>query len=112
MAGKPDVRVVLKSKATGASITLCSFWTQDGDRPSGGLDRRIKRIKVEWEDQDGTTHTELVINAGKESSHYANLWQDAPGQAPARTPARPATTKARPPADLPPDDGGDDSIPF
>jgi len=113
MAGKPDVRVVLKSKSTGASITLCSFWSKDGDRPSGGLDRRIKRIKVEWEDQDGTTHTELVTNAGKESSHYANLWMDAPGAAPARPAPAKAHPYRKPAADLPPDDGSDgDPYPF
>lgn len=106
---KPDTRVTLKSKATGASITLASFWT-DSERPSGGLDRRIKRLKVEWEDQDGTTHTELVTNAGKDSSHYANLWQDAPN-APARAPTKAAPRKA---VELPPDDGDfiDNDTPF
>lgn len=68
---RPDTRIVLKSKEGGHSITLAAYWT-DGERPSGGLDRRIKRLKVEWEDQDGT-------NAGKESTHYCNLWADSPG---------------------------------
>lgn len=108
MAGKPDTRLVLKSKETGASITLASFWT-DGERPSGGLDRRIKRLKVEWEDQDGTTHVETVTNAGKDSSHYCNLWADAPQTQ--RTPQR-QQAERKPAADLPPDTFDDSDIPF
>jgi hypothetical protein len=72
---RPDTRIVLKPKKGEGTITLASFWT-DGDRPSGGLDRRIKRLKVELE--DGTVL--LVINSPKEATtHYCNLFRDQPG---------------------------------
>lgn len=73
---QPDIKIVLKNKS-GGNIQLAAFWT-DGERPSGGLDRRIKRLKVEWEDQNGELHTETVINNGKDSTHYCNLWNGPP----------------------------------
>jgi hypothetical protein len=72
---RPDTRIVLKPKRGERTITLASFWT-DGDRPSGGLDRRIKRLKLELE--DGTIVQ--VVNSPKEATtHYVNLYRDQPG---------------------------------
>lgn len=69
---KPDTRIVLKAtQHGGGTITLASFWT-DGDKPSGGLDRRIKRLKVELE--DGTVV--LVSNEHGAKSHWCNLYRD------------------------------------
>lgn len=112
MAGgtKPDTKVLLKNKSTGKTIQLAAYWTHDGPMPSGGLDRSIKRIRIEYEDRDGVTHTETIDNRVKETAtHYCNLFvvkDDAPARAPAKAPAR------KPAADLPPDDMADDDIPF
>jgi hypothetical protein len=76
MAGgqRPDTRIVLKpAKGEGGTVTLAAFWT-DGDRPSGGLDRRIKRMKLELE--DGTIVQ--VDNTKGSLSHYVNLYLDRP----------------------------------
>lgn len=109
---QPDTKIVLKSKA-GQTITLAAFWT-DGERPSGGLDRRIKRMKIEWEDRDGELHTETVINNGKESTHYCNLWSGPPPERGSHSASRstgPAHASKRT-EDLGDDPLGDDSIPF
>lgn len=69
---KPDTRIVLKAaEHGGGTITLASFWT-DGERPSGGLDRRIKRLKVELE--DGTVV--IVSNEHGQKTHWCNLYRD------------------------------------
>ncbi len=106
MAGqKPDTRVVLKNKQTGKTeLTLASYWT-DRDMPSGGLDKSVKRITIDWEDREGNQQRTVVDNRKDTMTHYANLqiWKGEDAQQ-----ARPATQKARKPAaDLPPDDADD-----
>lgn len=70
---KPDVRIYLKpaTQGEGGPVTLAAFWT-DGERPSGGLDRRIKRLKVELE--DGTIV--VVNNTPPNRSHFCNLYRE------------------------------------
>ena len=106
MAGgtKPDTNVLIKSKSTGKTIQLAAYWTHDGPMRKGGLDRSIKRIRIEYEDRDGNLVTETIDNRDKDTAtHYCNLFvvkDDA-----ARAPAKEAPRKA---ADLPPDDLADD----
>lgn len=110
MAGgtKPDTKVLLKNKQTGKTIQLAAYWTHDGPMPSGGLDRSIKRIRIEYEDRDGL-HTETIDNRDKDTAtHYCNLFV-VKDDAPARAPAKASPRKA---VDLPPDDFGDDDCPF
>lgn len=107
---RPDTRVVLKDAATKESVTLAAFWT-DKEQPSGGLDRRIKRMKIEWEDQNGERHTVMVNNEGEKCSHYINLYMGEPpsrGQFASRTNQQAASRDPFGGAD---DIGGDD-IPF
>jgi hypothetical protein len=87
MAGtgkKPDTRIVLKpANGEGSTITLASFWT-DGERPTGGLDRRIAKMRILLD--DGTQV--LVVNAKEGRSHWCNLYREQ--SAPAAPAARPA----------------------
>lgn len=117
MAGgtKPDTRLVIKSKATGKTVlTLASYWTEGRDMPSGGLDRSIERVAVEWRDREGNLHKEVIDNRKDQVTHYCNLqvWKT---DAPAQQRSAPARSKA---PELPPDDlgvgddDGDSSIPF
>lgn len=88
MAGtgkKPDTRIVLKpANGEGSTITLASFWT-DGERPTGGLDRRIAKMRILLD--DGTQV--LVVNAKEGRSHWCNLYREQ-SAAPAAPAARPA----------------------
>lgn len=81
MAGKkPDTRIVLKpASGEGGTITLASFWT-DGERPTGGLDKRIAKMRLLLE--DGTQV--LVVNSKEGRTHWCNLYreQTAPAAAP------------------------------
>jgi dihydroxy-acid dehydratase len=53
--------VVLKpAKGEGGTVTLGAWWT-DGERPSGGLDRRIQRMKLELEDGTIVANDVVVI---------------------------------------------------
>jgi hypothetical protein len=102
MAGqRPDTRVCLKPTKGEGTITLASFWT-DGDRPSGGLDRRIKRLKLELE--DGTIV--VVDNTQGAKSHFCNLYLDGPGQ------KKPERSERSLPQGGSRDDGGEWEPPF
>lgn len=87
MAGngkKPDTRIVLKpANGEGGTITLASFWT-DGERPTGGLDRRIAKMRILLE--DGTQV--LVVNSKEARSHWCNLYRESAPAAPAPRPAQ------------------------
>lgn len=107
---KPDTRIVLKAaEHGGGTITLAAFWT-DGERPSGGLDRRIKRLKVELE--DGTIV--VVNNTPPSRSHFCNLYREQEqSQRPQRQARRESQTRMDDPTDAPGrPDFGDDDVPF
>ena len=77
---RPDTRVVLKPKSGGPTITLAAYWT-DRERPSGGLDNRIRRMKIELENGEIVD----VVNTPRESAtHYANLYMGEPPASPQR----------------------------
>jgi len=106
MAGtgkKPDIRIVLKSvDGSHGTITLASFWT-DGERPSGGLDRRITELYLKLED-GSKVH---IVNTKDGRTHYCNLYTER--TAPASSPAAPARPKQ--PSAKDGDDWGND-LPF
>lgn len=107
---RPDTRIVLKPTEGGPTITVASFWT-DGDRPSGGLDRRIVKLKLQLE--DGTIVT--VDNAHGQRSHWCNLYTDAHGAGPAKAPTAAAKgdwSASYPKREAPASDTDGDDIPF
>ena len=100
---KPDTRVVLKCiDGSHGTITLASFWT-DGERPSGGLDRRIAEVFIKLED-GSKVH---VVNGKENRTHYCNLYTErtAPASSSPAAPARPKQPAAKD------DDWGND-LPF
>lgn len=102
---RPDTRIVLKPIKGDGTITLASFWTDQG-RPSGGLDRRIKKLHLLLE--DGTKV--LVENEHGSRTHYCNLYVDRGEQTPRgrRNGGGAEWSGGSPPAD----DFDDSDIPF
>lgn len=83
---KPDTRVVLKPVNGGKTTTIASFWT-DGDRPSGGLDRRIAKMVIYMRPDERTGEPAYKIEVSNEpgaKTHYTNLYTDAHGSGPAK----------------------------
>lgn len=105
MAGKkPDTRIVLKSvDGSHGTITLASFWT-DGERPSGGLDRRITELYLKLED-GARVH---VVNNKERRTHYCNLYTERTAPA-SSSPAAPAQ---RPEQAAAKDDDWGNDLPF
>lgn len=69
MGAKPSVTLKFKPVEGGEEIGFAAWWERDG-KLQGGLDRRVKRVKVEMD--DGTVH-EIVRRGEREVSHWANL---------------------------------------
>lgn len=67
---KPNVSLYFKDKKTGKFVNFAAFWTDNG-RPSGGLDKKITRVKIELEGG------EVVVIANprdrEQQTHYLNL---------------------------------------
>ena len=76
---KPDVRIYLKpaQEGSGGPVTLAAFWTDSG-KPQGGLDKRIKRMRIELEDGSIVD----VSNAHPKRSHFCNLYMERGEQRP------------------------------
>lgn len=93
---KPDIKVFFKSKGEGKAeyVDFAAFWRNEDGRYGGGLDRRIARVKVEYE--DGSTKL-IDVRDKKNPSHYCNVFAGSP-------PAATTTKRAEP------DDS--DEIPF
>lgn len=111
---KPDVRIYLKpaTQGEGGPVTLAAFWTDSG-KPQGGLDKRIKRMRIELE--DGTVVD--VSNAHPKRSHFCNLYMERGGseQRPQqrRQPNRGGDNWSDPTSGREPSfGGGDEDVPF
>lgn len=96
---RPDIKVFFKSKSDGSYVDFAAFWKNDDGRLGGGLDKRITRVKIEYE--DGSTKL-IDARDKKNPSHYCNVFAGSP-------PSRGQSQKREEPK-RPPDDG--DDIPF
>ena len=110
---KPDVRIYLKpaQEGSGGPVTLAAFWTDSG-KPQGGLDKRIKRLRIELD--DGTKID--VSNVAPNRSHFCNLYVERGESQPQRrqpAPKRGGDDWSDPTSGREPSfGGGDDEIPF
>lgn len=105
MSGKPDIRIVVKSKASGQAINLLAGWKRDRGI-SCRLDRDVVRLVIER--ADGSREIVTRGQDGKDT-HWLDAYADGGGAAPQRGDSRGARPALRQPprqAELPHDDDG------
>ncbi len=105
MSGKPDIRIVVKSKSSGQAINVLAGWKSERGI-NCRLDRDVVRLIIERE--DGSRVTICRGLDGKET-HWINAFSDvaSPPRGDSRG-ARPAPRQPPRQAELP----HDDDVPF
>jgi hypothetical protein len=107
VSGKPDIRIVMKSKASGQAINLLAGWKRDRGI-SCRLDRDVVRLVIER--ADGSREIVTRGQDGKET-HWLDAYADGGGASPTRGDSRgtrPATRQPPRQEELP----HDDDVPF
>ena len=99
MADKPRIKVSLKHKDGGESLSIFAAWDKDDGKLSATMDKRISQIAIKME--DGTVHRVTRDDSGK-PSHWVNIYDDGP------TGSRPAQRSSY----SAPRRGSDDDLPF
>jgi hypothetical protein len=107
MAGKPEVKVYLKSKA-GQFLDLFAFWRNDNGMLSGKCDRGVVAIKAVMADG-----SEVVLKPNEKGyidGWFVNVRLPEGQSAPSPQRAQPTTRRAAAPP--PVDDFDDGDLPF
>ena len=105
MAGRPEVKVYLKSKA-GQFLDLFAFWRNDNGMLSGKCDRSVVAIKAVLADG-----SEVVLRPNEKGiidGWFVNVRLPEGASAPSPQRAQPTTARRAPPPaadDFPDDDG-------
>ncbi len=102
MAGgsKPDVTVRIKEAGKGndaPETSLFSWWRNEKGGFRGGLDGRVKRIRVELQDGTKVDVGRITLDNGKAgTSHWVNLkiWDESRGTPSTNTRGAKAATAA------------------
>ncbi len=111
MAGeRPELKIVIKDVETGERVDLFACWRRDNGRLSGALDRRIKGMRIVLEDG---TKVDLYRRPDGKHTHYIDAYEERSAPTPdARDRAGSRSQYGRGREEPPPDDFGEDDIPF